>query len=453
MAQFFKAKPVNTTKNKLLKNIQIEKLDHQGRGIAIFDKKPLFIDGALKNEHLDVQIIENKKRFSKGIIKKILVSSPQRISPACPHYDECGGCHLQHCNTASQRKIKESGLSDLFKRFAKQEKVVLEDVLFGSDWAYRRTARFGLQFNKKTKTLSMGFRKKGTNELVDQKVCPVLRTELDVLITPLKNLLNQLQSKAMLGHIELIVAEQGVVILLRHLKSLNENDTQLIKTFSNIHKLSFYVQSNSKEVTCLAGEERLTYQLPQWDCTFNFHPTDFLQVNESVNQKMVAQALNWLDLNKDDHVLDLFCGLGNFTLPIARATKQVIGVEGIQTMVDRAANNAQLNNIDNALFYQADLSDEKLTQSQWSKDKFSKVLLDPARAGAYECMPFIIKMKPTHIVYVSCDPVTLARDSQLLLDAGYRLDKLGLLDMFPQTAHMESIALFKNKSERSEKSI
>lgn len=448
MAQFFKATPKNTPKNKYLKNILIEKLDHQGRGIATIQNKPLFIEGALIGERLDIEIIDNKKRFSKGIIKKIATASILRTEPLCQHYTECGGCHLQHCSNASQQKIKESGLKDLFKRFAKQNSVILEGAIFESEWAYRRTARFGLQFNKKSKMIEMGFRKKGTNELVDQKTCPVLLPQIEKLITPLKKLLNTLKTKAKLGHVELIDSDQGVIVLLRHLENLTAEDCLLVEGFSEKHGLSFYVQLNNNEINCIYGEEYLTYQLAEWDCTFNFSANDFLQVNEKVNQKMVSQALTWLELDPEDHVLDLFCGLGNFTLPIARTVKNVVGIEGVQHMVDRASFNAQLNKIENASFYQGDLSSENIMKADWLASGFNKVLLDPARAGAYECMAFIIKLKPTHIVYVSCDPVTLARDSQQLFDAGYHLSKLGLLDMFPQTAHMESMALFTRKQQK-----
>ena len=445
MAEFFKATAKKAPKNKYLKNILIEKLDHQGRGIATIQNKPLFIEGALIGERLDIEITDHKKRFSKGSVNKVVTASALRIEPKCAHYAECGGCHLQHCNNASQREIKESGLKALFKRFAKQSSVALDNAVFESEWGYRRTARFGLQFNKKSKIVEMGFRKKGTNELVCQKTCPVLLPELEKLIQPLKKLLNTLKTKSKLGHVELIVSDQGVIVLLRHLQTLTSEDCILVEDFSAKHALSFYVQLNNNEINCIYGEEYLTYQLAAWDCTFNFAANDFLQVNEKVNQKMVAQALSWLNLHQDDRVLDLFCGLGNFTLPIARTAKRVVGIEGVQHMVDRATRNAKLNQIENASFYQADLSSDKIIKSDWLVSGFNKVLLDPARAGAYECMAFIIKLKPTHIVYVSCDPVTLARDSQQLFDAGYHLDKLCLLDMFPQTAHMESMALFTKK--------
>ena len=442
MAQFFKASRTNSAKNRILKNVHVEKLDHQGRGIAYFQNKPLFIDGGLSGESLDVQILESKKRYSKGLIKKINRASELRIEASCPHYNECGGCHLQHLSHEQQLKIKSTGLISLFKRFAKQAPLQLEKPIVDQAWAYRRTARFGLQFDKKSKQLKMGFRRALSNDLIEQKVCPVLLPQLECLILPLKALLNSLKSRMDLGHIELIFADQGAVVLLRHLKALPKSDLQLIEQFSERHQVNFFAKDGKHALVCLSGSEQLSYQLSEWDCSLSFSPTDFLQVNSNVNQKMVAQALNWLALTKDDVVLDLFCGLGNFTLPIAQQAARVVGIEGVQKMVERAKDNAALNNLGNAAFYQADLSAANVTEQVWVTQTFNKVLLDPARAGAFDCMLFIVKLQPSHIVYVSCDPLTLARDSQLLLENGYRLDKLGLLDMFPQTGHMESMALF-----------
>ncbi len=442
MAQFFKASRTNSAKNRILKNVHVEKLDHQGRGIAYFQNKPLFIEGGLCGESLDIQILESKKRYSKGLIKKINQASELRIPARCPHYNECGGCHLQHIDHEQQIKIKSQGLLSLFQRFAKQAPVQLAEPVIDQAWGYRRTARFGLHFDKKSKQLRMGFRRASSNALIDQKVCPVLLSQLECLILPLKNLLNALQSRMDLGHIELMLADQGVVILLRHLKALPASDRQLIEQFCQSQQVNFFAQDSQHKLVCLSGSEQLSYQLSEWDCTLNFSPTDFLQVNSQVNRKMVAQALNWLALSADDVVLDLFCGLGNFTLPIAKIAAKVVGIEGVQKMVDRATANARVNDLNNVSFYQADLSAADVSKQAWAAQSFSKVLLDPARAGAFDCMLFIAKLKPSHIVYVSCDPLTLARDSQLLLENGYKLDKLGLLDMFPQTGHMESMALF-----------
>ena len=440
MAQFFKTARVKSEKKRIVKNIQIEKLDHQGQGLAYFQDKPLFIDGGLIGESLDIEILESKKRYSKGVIKKINQASELRIEANCPHYQECGGCHLQHLAHDQQIKVKSTGLISLFKRFAKQAPEQLASPVLDKAWGYRRTARLGLQFDKKSKQLKMGFRRALSNDLIEQKACPVLIAPLENLILPLKALLNSLKSKMALGHVELLFADQGAVVLLRHLKALPESDLQLIKAFSESYQLRFFGLDNKEALVCLSGSAALSYQVD--DCKLNFSPCDFLQVNSDVNRQMVAQALNWLNINQEDVVLDLFCGLGNFTLPIAKKALKVVGIEGIQKMVDRAADNAALNDLHNVTFHQSDLSADDVMKQPWAKQKFSKVLLDPARAGAFSCMTFIVKLKPSHIVYVSCDPVTLARDSQLLLDNGYQLDKLGLLDMFPQTRHMESMALF-----------
>ncbi|MEJ6122058.1 23S rRNA (uracil(1939)-C(5))-methyltransferase RlmD [Vibrio sp. 2-Bac 85] len=446
MAQFFKASRTNKQNNKVIKHCQIDKLDHQGRGMLFHQNKPLFVAGGLIGEVLDVSIEEDKKRYKKATILNIHKASELRINPHCEHYQECGGCHLQHIEQNAQIEIKQQGVLSLFERFAKHKPEQLEETLQSDAWAYRRCARFGVLFDKKTKKVQMGFRRSKSSELINQQICPVLKPALSQLILPIKALLNQLQGKAALGHVELVEAENTVAVLLRHLKPLSEQDVQLIVAFSEQHQLQFYAQSSPTTITCLTTEQQLCYSLPEQDCQFGFNVDDFLQVNAVVNEKMVKQAMNWLALKETDQVLDLFCGLGNFTLPIAKIAKQVVGVEGIQKMVDRATDNAKHCQINNAQFYQADLSDLNALNAQWSKQDYNKVLLDPARAGAAECMEFVANKKPTHIVYVSCDPVTLARDSQLLLDQGYKLDKLGLIDMFPQTAHVESMALFiKNK--------
>jgi 23S rRNA (uracil1939-C5)-methyltransferase len=405
MAQFFKASPKNSIKSHILKNVLVEKLDHQGRGIAFFQNKPLFVEGALIGEELDVQVTESKKRYSKGKITKIKQASEYRVSPSCPHYEQCGGCHLQHTSADNQVTIKASGLMELFTRFAKKVPRKLAPAITSEEWGYRRSARLGVQFNKKTKKVEMGFRRALSNDLIDQQVCPVLKAPLAALIVPLKALLNALKSKADLGHVEMIWSDQGAIVLLRHLKALPASDVQLIKQFSEKHTLNFFSQPSKTQLDCLSGVSELTYQLSEWQCNLNFSATDFLQVNEGVNQKMVKQALNWLALTKQDKVLDLFCGLGNFTLPIAKQVASVVGVEGVQKMVDRATQNALSNEITNATFFQADLSAEHLTKQPWANESFTKVLLDPARAGAFESIPFIISLKPSHIVYVSCDPV------------------------------------------------
>ena len=442
MAQFFKASRTNKQNNNIIKHCVIDKLDHQGRGMLFHQNKPLFVEGGLVGEIIDVTIEEDKKRYKKASIFKIHKASELRVEPSCPHYVECGGCHLQHIEQQTQIEIKQQGLISLFQRFAKYKPNELEGTLKSSPWGYRRCARFGVMYNKKTKKVQVGFRRSSSSELIDQQTCPVLTTALSDLILPLKQLLNQLDGKMALGHVELVEADKTTAILLRHLKPLSANDIESIINFAIQHQLQFYVQSSPTDIECLTKVNKLTYTLAEQDCEFEFNIDDFLQVNALVNEKMVKQAINWLELNANDHVLDLFCGLGNFTLPIAKIAQQVVAVEGVQKMVERGTQNALLGDIKNVQFYQADLSDLDELNAPWAQQHYNKVLLDPARAGASECMAFIANKKPTHIVYVSCDPVTLARDSSLLLEQGYKLTKLGLIDMFPQTSHMESMALF-----------
>jgi len=232
MAQFFKSSPKNSIKNRILKNVLVEKLDHQGRGVTFFQDKPLFVEGVLSGEVVDVQVTESKKRYSKAKIIRIIQTSDSRVEANCSHYEQCGGCHLQHASHDEQINIKEIGLTDLFVRFAKQNNIQLEPAVKDEQWNYRRSARFGVQFDRKSKKVQMGFRRAQSNDLIDQQVCPVLKAPLESLIIPLKALLNSLTAKADLGHIELIWSEQGAVILLRHLKPLSNADKQLIINFS-----------------------------------------------------------------------------------------------------------------------------------------------------------------------------------------------------------------------------
>lgn len=442
MAQFFKASRTKKQNNRTIKGCLIEKLDHRGRGLFFHQNKPVFVDGVLPGEKLDVTIVEEKKRYYRAQLMNLVTKSEQRITANCIHYQECGGCQLQHLEQEQQIQIKQQGLISLFQRFAKCTPKQLADTIQGQPWHYRRSARFALVYDKKRKTLDMGFRQSGSKNLVEQQCCPVLVPELELLIKPLKALLNQLQAKTALGHVELVLADNGKALLLRHLKPLSDGDKSLLKSFAEKQQLYIYLQPQPNQIINLTEKPELIYALPALGCQFSFQVDDFIQVNKVVNEQMVAQALTWLDLQPADQVLDLFCGLGNFTLPIAQQVTKVVGVEGVQKMVDRATNNAQLNSLHNAIFYQADLSDLQALKLPWAQQDYNKVLLDPARAGAEQCMQFIVSKAPSHVLYVSCDPVTLARDSKQLLDSGYRLQKLGALDMFPHTEHIESMALF-----------
>ncbi len=438
MAQFFKASRPRQDSGKPRQFI-IDKLDHQGRGIAREKGKPVFIEGALPGEQVSAKISENKKNYSSARLIKVLTPSELRIPPACPHYGVCGGCNLQHLDGQAQLAQKQQSLVELFARFADTQPESWADSITGSEWGYRRAARFGLQYNKNNKRLGMGFRGKASNTLVDQKVCPVLEPKLESLIDPLKQVLQGLKSKAHLGHCELVLSAQGPVVSLRHLKPLADQDRQSLLTFAQSQQIKMVLLPDSLTQKVLHGEAQSSYWVK--DTEIKFAPGDFIQVNNTINEAMVSQALDWLCLEKTDRVLDLFCGLGNFSLPLGKRAGSVVGVEGVEAMVERARLNALNAGLENVEFFHADLSAD-FTRESWASQPFDKVLLDPARAGALNSMPYLAKLKARKLVYVSCNAATLARDSKELLAQGYKLKRLGLMDMFPHTSHMESMALF-----------
>ncbi|MCG7499074.1 23S rRNA (uracil(1939)-C(5))-methyltransferase RlmD [Vibrio sp. Of7-15] len=436
MARFFKPQK-RTTVDKKHKAIMIERLDHAGAGIGFLDKKLIFVDGVLPGEKAVVQLTEQKKSYAKAKLIKLQSQSNERIEPFCQHYRQCGGCNLQHLSHEGQVAAKEASLAELMNKFAGADLKQAEAIVAG-DKGYRRRARFSLMFDKNTKQLKMGFRKKQSKEIVDVRHCPVLVPSLDELLNELYALLSQLKAYKDLGHVELVEAENGRVCLLRHLKPLKEQDKTALLNFAQQHDLILYLASSPEHCERVVGDEPY-YSMN--GAKLNFSPQNFIQVNKTVNEKMVAQALQWLDVQKDDRVLDLFCGLGNFSLPLAQKASAVVGVEGVDEMVERATENAKQNQLSNAEFYQADL-EQDITNQVWAKAKFSKILLDPARAGAAGVMEYVAELNAQSVVYVSCNPATLARDSQVLLQRGYKLHKLGMLDMFPHTGHLESMALF-----------
>ncbi|WP_318458171.1 23S rRNA (uracil(1939)-C(5))-methyltransferase RlmD [Photobacterium leiognathi] len=436
MARFFKPQKRKTdTKHK---EITISRLDHLGAGIGHLNNKPVFIDGALPDETVVVQLTEDKKNYARARVIKRLKDSSARIKPHCPIYDQCGGCNLQHLSHQGQVIAKQQALTELMEKFTITEEGTTQVTpIVGQSEHYRRCARFSVRMLPNGQMV-FGFRKKQSKDIVDVTSCPVLATELDSLLPALRELLSGLKGRKHLGHIELVNADNGRVLLIRHLQNFNDKDLAAIKAFATEHQLMLFLAPSSDELEQVAGEQPY-YDIE--DVRLTFSPKDFIQVNRAVNQKMVEQAINWLDVQPEDRVLDLFCGLGNFSLPLARRAKAVVGVEGVDEMVARATANAVANRLDNATFYQANL-DEDVTKLVWAQEQFDKILLDPARAGAAGVMQHIVNLAPSKVVYVSCNPATLARDSQILLQQGYKLARLGMMDMFPHTGHLESMALF-----------
>ncbi|MCS6127784.1 23S rRNA (uracil(1939)-C(5))-methyltransferase RlmD [Shewanella baltica] len=446
MAQFFKAKPNSSKQLSAKLSLSVNQLDHLGAGIAQHQGKVVFIPGALPGETVTVQLTEQKKNYARAKLIKVDTPSSERVEPECPHYHTCGGCDLQHMSLSGQREHKEAALLDIMAKFAGAEGGALSSALTGEGWHYRRRARLATLFDKNTKHLSLGFRAASSSNVVPISQCQVLAKPLSDLIVPFAKLLNQLSAKASLGHLELIAADNGHFAVLRITKALNDKDLAKLSAFAEQHQIHICLQDNEGQFQGVGAELVLpVYQLlddkAESDAvSLSFTPGNFVQVNGQINKAMVAQAMDWLAPAPDERILDLFCGMGNFSLPLAKMGADVIGVEGVAEMVTQARVNAKANNLDKLTFYHGDLSAD-LSLEPWM-GKIDKLLLDPARAGAFESLQWLKKMKPRKVVYVSCNPASLARDSAVLLERGYRLQRLGLIDMFPQTHHIEAMALF-----------
>ncbi|KEY50841.1 23S rRNA (uracil(1939)-C(5))-methyltransferase RlmD [Citrobacter amalonaticus] len=431
MAQFYSAKRRVTTRQII--TVTVNDLDSFGQGVARHNGKTLFIPGLLPQESADVAITEDKKQYAKAQVKRRLNDSPDRVTPRCPHFGICGGCQQQHASIELQQRSKSAALSRLMNND-------VTEVIADAPWGYRRRARLSLNFQPKTQQFQMGFRKSASSDIVDVRQCPILVPQLEALLPDLRACLGSLQGIRHLGHVELVQAGSGTLMILRHTAPLSRADNEKLERFSHSKGLSLYLAPQSEILETVSG------QTPWYESNglrLNFSPRDFIQVNAGVNQKMVASALEWLDVQPGDRVLDLFCGMGNFTLPMATRAASVVGVEGVPALVEKGRENAQQNGLHNVTFFHENL-EEDVTRQPWAKNGFDKILLDPARAGAAGVMQHIIKLQPGRIVYVSCNPATLARDSEALLRAGYQIQRLAMLDMFPHTGHLESMVLFEH---------
>ncbi|WP_313824223.1 23S rRNA (uracil(1939)-C(5))-methyltransferase RlmD [Leclercia sp.] len=431
MAQFYSAKRRVTTRQII--TVDVTDLDPFGQGVARHDGKALFIPGLLPDERAEITLTEEKRQYARGQVKRRLNDSPQREKPRCPHFGVCGGCQQQHASIALQERSKSNALARLLKHD-------VNEVIADKSWGYRRRARLSLNYQPKTARLEMGFRKANSSDIVDVKQCPILVPRLEALLPEVRKCLSDLQGVRHLGHVELVLANSGPLMVLRHTAPLSAKDREKLERFSHSHELDLYLAPQSEILEQLSGET------PWYDSDglrLTFSPRDFIQVNDGVNQQMVATALDWLDIQPDDRVLDLFCGMGNFTLPLAKRAHSVVGVEGVAALVEKGRDNAIHNGLQNVTFFHENL-EEDVTQQPWAAHGFDKILLDPARAGAPGVMQHIIKLAPKRVVYVSCNPATLARDSEALLAAGYQIQRLAMLDMFPHTGHLESMALFEH---------
>ena len=396
----------------------IDNLSHDGRGIARIDGKVTFIQGALPQEDVEFKYTRVKKDFSEGQILTVLKASPLRVEPKCPHYQMCGGCSLQHMNESEQIHYKEEQLLDLITRFGHTYPETILPPLSATHWNYRNKARLSVRFVEKKQASLVGFRERNNPRYITEiTMCPVLNAKVDADITHLRQLIDTMTDKHCIAQIEVAAGDDEIALIFRNLTPLSSEDELRLQTFGQLHNYKIFLQpSGPDSVYCfypLSADPYLTYSLPDYSLTFKFHPNDFTQVNAALNRLMINRALELLDLKETDSVLDLFCGLGNFSLPLAKFCANVVGIEGSKEMVERAHMNATLNHITNVQFYAANLDDAEAVRKVANRS-FNKVLIDPPRSGALELVKQIDAIAPECIVYVSCNPVTLEQNLQQL---------------------------------------
>lgn len=435
-----KRKPLPTTPVR----VSIATLSHDGRGVGRVDGKTVFIAGALPGEEVEFTYSAMHRNFDEGVAITILMPSPERVAPRCPHFNVCGGCAMQHLAPDAQIAYKQKVLLDDFRHIGKVKPAEIVPPLRGPHWGYRRKARLGVKYVSKKGKVLVGFRERSSPFLAELTRCEVLHPSVGERIEALGTLIGSLSVRDKIAQIEVAVDDMQTALALRNLAELSEDDKARVKAFAIEHNIYIYLQPGGADsLQALWPEQiQLRYVLDSYDVSFGFKPGDFTQVNTDINRQMIDRAIEMLELTPQDRVLDLFCGLGNFTLPLARRCREVVGVEGEAKLVERARANAAENRLGNVQFHVADLAGD-LEHSPWWKQGFDKVLLDPPRSGAQETLAHIATMKVARIVYVSCNPSTLARDAGILVNEyGYKLVQAGVMDMFPHTAHVESIALF-----------
>ena len=415
----------------------IDRLTHDARGIAKSDGKVTFIAGALPGEEVSARLFKSNRRYDEAKLTRIQQVSADRESAACQHFDQCGGCCFMHLSYPKQVEAKQVWLTGQLRKLSFTGEM---EQLIDVPLAYRRRARLAVKTNKDG-SVNMGFRGKASADIVNLDTCVVMTEKLQVIMPNLKQILVQSEKPSAIGHIELLEDDLGCSVLLRLTADLTSNDHALWAESASSHAWDLYLQTPTLDKAKCDEESLRQYTLE--GLSIHYHPQDFIQVNKPMNDKMVAQALQWLDLNDQDKVLDLFCGAGNFSLPMAKTAAKVVGVEVQPQMVLNGERNASLNGLENVTFIGADLT-QKVTHSELKKG-FTKALLDPPRAGAFEFLPSLLKLKIDTILYVSCDAATLARDAEFLVEHGYKVKRVSMMEMFPQTAHVETMMLLQKK--------
>lgn len=438
--------------------VEITDLSHDGRGVARRVEqgpqgKVTFVAGALPGERVVAKQTARSRHFDEAATLEVLRASPDRVEARCPHFGTCGGCAVQHLAEDRQILAKQQVLLENLERIGHVAPGQVLPPLTDAAWGYRRKGRFSVRrVEKKDKTL-VGFRENDPRFVADLRVCHTVIPQIGGKITALAELVDGLQSRRDIPQIEFIAGDpvpgaegeafSGIALTFRHLQPLPEADLAALAAFGQAHGFAIFLQPGGVDSVhpLWPAHPRLAFQLPEWNVEFLFRPLDFIQVNAGLNGKMIQGALDLLAPQPTDRVLDLFCGLGNFTLPLARHVREVVGVEGEAGLVRRARENAEHNGIANAQFHAADLSKD-LSDHTWMREGFDRLLLDPPRSGADFVLTQLKLEQFRRIVYVSCHPGSLARDAGYLAQRGWKLRAAGVMDMFPQTAHVESIAMF-----------
>lgn len=425
---------------------EIVALDHAGRGVARISGKTVFVNGALPGETVRLQRIRKRRRHDEAVVIEVLRPAADRVAPRCAHFGVCGGCSLQHLEHASQLAAKGRIVADELARIGGVAPARWLPPLAGPAWSYRRRARLGCKYVDRKEKVLVGFRERGSPLLADLHQCEILAEPVGRLIDELAKLIGSLELRRRVAQIEVAVADNITALVLRVLDAPPPADLASLRAFEARHGIALYLQTGGLDSVAPLSPPAtpLRYELDGLAAGIEFAPTDFIQVNGKLNRRMIERALELLEPKPAERALDLFCGLGNFSLPLALRVAAVTGVEGDAALVARARANAGRNGVGNAEFHAANLAAD-VSQAPWARHPYDLVLLDPPRAGAREVLPVVVAGRPRRIVYVSCHAGTLARDAGILVQQhGYRLSAAGIMDMFPHTSHVESIALFES---------
>lgn len=428
--------------------VRIESLDQEGRGVAHADGKVIFIDGALPGEVVTYSSYRRKPKFEMAQIGQIVRASSQRIEPRCRHFGVCGGCSLQHLDPVAQVAVKQRKLEDDLWHIGRVRPETVLPALYGPSWGYRHRARLSVRDVPKKGGVLVGFHEKRSSFVADMDSCEVLPPGISALLVPLRTLVESLSIKRELPQIELAQGDRVAILVLRVLRAPSAADEALLRSFADRHGVQLWLQPKGPDSAFAfhpIDAPALGYSLDEFGVAIEFRPTDFTQVNHAVNRMLIRRAIALLAPQSGELIGDLFCGLGNFSLPIARKGAFVTGIDGNQELLARAEANANYNGLgDRAFFREANLF-EVDTEKLQAFGSFDKLLIDPPRDGAVAVMQSLGAPLPARIVYVSCNPATLARDASILVNVkGYRLKSAGVANMFPHTSHVESMALFES---------